>query len=200
MFHLTHKQLLELKYWLTCDMDQERSRTNQLFAAFGLPMPFVDQTPKVTLEIGAGPHWGLLPFILSDLQFAVDPLFPAYEACGILEERGCIRRIDEAFEHWDTEQTFDAVLAMNVLDHGELGFHVLPKIWHMLNPGGRLYAHVNLRPPELLNLLHDHALTEEQLNRHLSYTGLVEEHREIMPQDFGGFPSPTLIGVWRNPE
>lgn len=199
MFHLTHKQLLELKYWFSCDMLKERQQLDRCFPALGLPVPFEGPFLGHVLEIGTGPHWGLLPFLHADFRFAIDPLFPAYEATGILAERGDIRRVDECFEHWDTAETFDLIVTTNALDHGEMGFHLLPKIWRMLKPGGSFHAHVHLRPKELLNLLHDHALTLEQLEKHLSYTDLVQEKFELMPHDFDEFPSPTLIGVWRKP-
>ena len=195
MFHLTQKELLELKFWLTCDMAAERAQIDRYISSF----TFVDPVTSI-LEIGTGPHWGLLPFIEADLKFACDPLFPAYEATGILEERNGIRRVDEPFEHWDTAETFDAIVTTNALDHGEMGFYLLPKIWRMLRPGGRFYLHVHLRPADLLNLIHDHSLTEEQLDKHLRYTDLIQERREVLDQDFDGFPCRTLIGVWRKPE
>lgn len=201
MFRLTQKELLELKFWLTCDMTEERAQIGCYFYQFFTSSlaPGMPDEAKV-LEIGTGPHWGLLPHIPADLHFGVDPLYPAYEAVGILEERNGIRRIDEPFEHWDTDETFDAIVTTNALDHGEMGFYLLPKIWRMLRPGGRFYLHVHLRPAELLNLIHDHALTEEQLDKHLSFTSLIEERRELLDQDLDGFTSPTLIGVWRKPE
>lgn len=199
MFHLTHKQLLELKFWLTCDMQAERDQVARYVHCFTMPGNSISEHAQV-LEIGTGPHWGLLPFIACDLKFAVDPLFPAYEAVGILEERNGIRQVDECFEHWDTDQTFDAILTTNALDHGEMGFYLLPKIWRMLKPGGRFYLHCHLRPERLKNLIHDHCLTEEQLDQHLSYTELVQEGREVLEQDLDGFASRTVIGVWRKPE
>ena len=200
MFHLTHKELLELKFWCTCDMDAERAQIDRYYAAFGLPIPFLEANAGTVLEIGTGPHWGLLPFINADLKFACDPLFPAYEALGLLEERNGIRRVDEPFECWDTAETFDAIVTTNALDHGEMGFYLLPKIWRMLRPGGRFYLHVHLRPVDLLNLIHDHSLTEAQLDKHLRYTDLIEERRELLNADLDGFPCQTLIGVWRKPE
>jgi len=207
MFHLTHKELLELAFWLRCDMQAEGVQLFRYLDVLKIPSPeqsigeFVSASlPRQILEIGTGPHWGLLPFIEADLKFGVDPLYPAYEAVGILEERNGIRRVDEPFEHWDTDQQFDLILTTNALDHGEMGFYLLPKIWRMLKPGGRFYLHVHLRPEELKNLLHDHPLTEEQLDKHLGYTDLIQERRELLDKDLDGFESKTLIGVWRKPE
>lgn len=201
MFHLTHKELLELKFWCTCDMQAERAQLDRYYHdAFRLPLPILDPSAGIVLEIGTGPHWGLLPFIHADLKFACDLLFPAYEALGLLEERNGIRRVDEPFESWDTAETFDAIVTTNALDHGEMGFYLMPKIWRMLKPGGRFYLHVHLRPADLLNLIHDHSLTEAQLNKHLSFTNLIEERRELLDADLDGFPCQTLVGVWRKPE
>lgn len=195
MFRLTQKDLLELKFWLTCDMQAERDQIDRYIGLF----TFIDPVESI-LEIGTGPHWGLLPWLNVDLKFGCDPLYPVYEAAGILEERNGIRQIDEPFEHWDTDQQFDLIVTTNALDHGEMGFYLLTKIWRMLKPGGRFYLHVHLRPQEMLNLIHDHALTLEQLDRHLGYTELLQERLEVLPQDLDGFQSQTLIGVWRKPE
>jgi len=207
MFHLTHKELLELAFWLRCDMQAEGVQLFRYLDVLKIPPPeqsigeFLSASlPRQILEIGTGPHWGLLPFIEADLKFGVDPLYPAYEAVGILEERNGIRRVDEPFEHWDTDQQFDLIVTTNALDHGEMGFFLLPKIWRLLKPGGRFYLHVHLRPEELKNLLHDHPLTEEQLDKHLGYTSLIQERRELLDKDLDGFQSKTLIGVWRKPE
>lgn len=201
MFNLTHKQLLELSYWLTCDRHDEAGKSLRYMDQFGLPELFPhDMVNFSQLEIGTGPGWGMLNYLYASTRYAVDPLFPAYEACGILAERDGIMRVDEPFEAWDTNLTFDAILTANALDHGEMGFHLLPKIWAMLKPGGRFYCHVHLRPPDLINLVHDHGLTEAQLDKHLSYTTLIEERRVILPHDVDGWECPTLVGVWRKPE
>jgi hypothetical protein len=191
---LTHKDLLELKHWLRADMGDERAQLKQYLEALGITVP---RGHAQILEIGTGPHWGLLPYLDAHLKFAVDPLFPVYHAAGILEDRGDIRQVDECFERWDTNETFDAILTTNALDHGEMDFYVVLKVARLLKPGGRFYLHVNLRPPELLNLIHDHSLTEEKLDKHLSYTNLFEERRVILDQDLDGFPCRTLVGVWR---
>lgn len=207
MFNLTHKELLELAFWLRCDMEAEGVQLFRYLDVLKIPPPEKEigellsrSLPRQILEIGTGPHWGLLPFIEADLKFGCDPLYPEYEAVGILEERNGIRRVDEPFESWDTNQTFDLILTTNALDHGEMGFYLIPKIWRMLKPGGRFYLHVHLRPEELKNLLHDHPLTLEQLHKHLDYTNLIAERLEVLPQDLDGFQSQTLIGVWRKPE
>lgn len=204
MFQLTHKQLLELKFWLTDNVEAERAKLHDYLQWFGFGIlsggkrvPEFDQI----LEIGTGPLWGLLPYLRAKRKFGVDPLYPAYYALGdVLEDRNGILQIDEPFEHWDTNETFDAIFTVNALDHGEMGFYLLPKIWRMLRPGGLFYMHAHLRPKDLLNLVHDHALTEEQFDKHLSYTDLIEVKRAVLEKDIDGrFDSPALVGIWRKP-
>lgn len=201
LFQLTHKQLLELKFWI-----EENNQDGYVDECAKLPLycakfgkRFMNSAHNSVLEIGTGPAWGLLPHMLADVKYACDPLFPVYEAAGILRERNGILRVDEPFEAWETNLTFDAIVTVNALDHGEMGFYLLPKIWRMLKPGGRFYCHVHLRPADLLNLVHDHSLTESQLDLHLSYTNLVEEYREILPQDIDGKFCSALVGIWRKP-
>jgi len=160
---------------------------------------------KHVLEIGPGPYWGLLQWMREwpsvERCVAVDPLFPAYGACGLLEERGSILRVDEPFEYWDCDsEQFDSIISTNSLDHGEMGFYLLPKVARLLRPGGHFLLHVHFRPKELLNLLHDHQLTADQLARSVADAGLVEEWCEILPKDIDGQFCEAVIGIWRKPE
>lgn len=195
---LTQKDLLELKYWLRLTAEEaaeERAMSQRYLAALRIPRDMDGQV----LEIGTGPLWGLLPYLTAERRCGIDPLYPAYYAAGILEERRGIFQVDECFERWDTNETFDAIVTTNALDHGEMGFYLLPKIARLLKPGGRLYLHVHLRTAENLNLIHDHALCPEDLDRSLAYTDLIEERREVREQDLGGAELRALLGVWRRP-
>ena len=201
MFQLTHKQLLELKFWI-----EEEAADRYISELCKMPLycsqfgrRFVTSAHNSVLEIGTGPAWGLLPHMNADIKYGCDPLYPVYEAAGLLRGRNGILRVDEPFEAWETNLTFDAIVTVNALDHGEMGFYLLPKIWRMLKPGGRFYCHVHLRPDDMLNLVHDHSLTESQLDLHLRYTNLVQEHREILPNDIDGKFCPALVGIWRKP-
>lgn len=194
-FTLTHKDLLELKYWFTADIKAERAMLRRYLDVFQVIVP----RDGAALEIGTGPHWGLLPYLDAWRKVGVDPLYPAFYAAGILAERDGIIQVDERFEQWDTNETFHVILSTNALDHGEMGFYTLLKLSRLLKPGGRLYLHVHMRRPEMLNLLHDHQLTEADLDKHLHYTDLVEERREIFPRDVDGNFEPTLVGTWRKP-
>lgn len=199
MIHtLTTKQLLELKFWLTDDLEAERVKLRRYIEVFGLR----DGLTGEVLEIGTGPLWGLLPFVRSPRpyrQTGIDPLYPAFEDVGILEDRGGVQRIDQPFELWDTNETFDHILTTNALDHGEMGFYLIPKIWRMLKPGGRFYMHVHLRPPDLLNLVHDHCLTEAQLDKQLGFTNLKKIVRQVYKDDVDGGFCPALVGIWGKP-
>lgn len=195
---ITHKELLELKFWIEENSrdgyEAERAKLPLYRDAFGVP----DGIDSV-LEIGTGPTWGLLPYLGAVRKWGCDLLYPAFEAAGILEERNGVLRVDEPFEMWETNLQFDAIVTTNALDHGEMGFYLLPKIWRMLKPGGRFYCHVHLRPADLLNLVHDHSLTLAQLDQHLSYTDLIEERRTIYSKDVDDGFCQTLVGIWRKP-
>lgn len=197
MFALTHKQLLELKYWAHYDKAAEYALRDRYMDLFGLDR--LDLTQHDVLEIGTGPLWGLMSRIDARYMYAVDPLYDAYHAIGVLEPKPACLAVCEPFEHWETNQQFDVIVTTNALDHGEMGFYLLVKMWRMLKRGGRLYLHVHLRPADMLNLLHDHSLTEEQLDRHLAYTNLVEMRRETFDKDVDGNFCKALVGVWTKP-
>jgi 2-polyprenyl-3-methyl-5-hydroxy-6-metoxy-1,4-benzoquinol methylase len=197
MFHLTHKQLLELKYWAHFDKDAEYKLRDRYMELFGLDT--LDLKRHDVLEIGTGPLWGLLSRIDAARMYAVDPLYEAYRAIGVLENKPACIAVCEPFEHWETNLQFDVIVTTNALDHGDMGFYLMVKMWRMMKRGGRLYIHVHLRPPDMLNLLHDHCLTEAQLDRHLANTDLVEMRREIHDRDVDGNFCRALIGVWTKP-
>jgi 2-polyprenyl-3-methyl-5-hydroxy-6-metoxy-1,4-benzoquinol methylase len=197
MFHLTHKQLLELKYWAHFDKGAEYKLRDRYMELFGLDT--LDLKRHDVLEIGTGPLWGLLSRIDAARMYAVDPLYEAYRAIGVLEDKPACIAVCEPFEHWETNLQFDVIVTTNALDHGDMGFYLMVKMWRMMKRGGRLYIHVHLRPPDMLNLLHDHCLTEAQLDRHLANTDLVEMRREIHNRDVDGNFCRALIGVWTKP-
>ncbi len=194
---MKQKDLLELKFWITCNMAEERAKQPLYLEAFEFPGLGYGSS---VLEIGTGPHWGVLPLLEeAGRKVGVDPLYVEYWKLGILDAWGDIIRIEEPFELWDTTETFDVIVSANSLDHGDMGFHLLPKISRLLNPGGKFYLHVHLRPAALLNLIHDHALTVEQLDRNLSFTNLIPERRTMLECDVNGWECPTLVGIWQKP-
>ena len=199
MFTLSQKDLLELKFWATLsekDRQTEARLLDWYADRFGLARRSFGKKQQV-LEIGAGPWWGLLPRIQAHRHYAVDPLFPAYEAMGLLKDRNGIMRVDERFELWDTGETFDLIVTTNALDHGAMGFHLIPRIAALLRPGGRLLLHVHLRGAHQVNLLHDHRLTLQQFEQYVEMTYLECEWSFDEP-DPTGFQ--CLIGEWVKPE
>lgn len=191
---MNQKDLLELKYWLTGDVAKERAMQPRYLEAFGFSGPV-----ESVLEIGTGPFFGMLPLIESPRKVGVDPLYQAYYDTSILDDQPAIERVGEPFESWHTDERFDGILSANALDHGEMGFDLVPKIAGLLKPGGRLYLHVHLRPAELLNLIHDHCLTVEDLDRNLEGLGLVELKRDFFEHDIDGEFCSSLVGVWQRP-
>jgi hypothetical protein len=226
MFKLSHKELLEIKFWLTCNLSEEQDKLPQYLSIWGNPEKLYvhsqqcgitrwkenpdkrDGIPNICtchlddvsiLEIGTGPQYGFLKSLEARLKYGVDPLYKTFHALGILAERDSIFEVPIPFEFWDTDLQFDAIFTANALDHGEMGFHLIPKIWKLLKPGGRVYLHVHLRPKDLLNILHDHSLTEKQLDKHLSYTNLVQVERKIFENDIDGKFCQALVGIWEKP-
>lgn len=211
-FHLTHKQLLEFRFW--CEEKArdgyaaEHRKLGLYLKAFGIGYPngsvaireLLEAKNSSILEIGTGPHWGTLPYLPARRRVAIDPLIDTFHAAGILTERGDIQYYSDAFEAWETNEQFDVIITTNAIDHGEMGFFCLLKMWRMLKPGGMIYLHVHLRPADLLNLLHDHSLTMEQFDKHLSYTDLEERERHILPNDVDGQFCETLVWIGRKPK
>lgn len=200
MFVLTHKQLLELKFWCQIsesELQHEYDMREKYVEVFDLKHKLL--AGKRVLEIGTGPLWGLLPVLNCAFKKGIDPLYEIYDAAGVLSPRGEIKYVSQAFENWETNEEYDVIITTNALDHGEMGFYLIVKMWRMLTSGGLLYIHTHLRPAEMLNLIHDHSLTEEELDKQLSYTNLIQKSRQIFEKDIDGNFCPALVGVWRKP-
>jgi len=190
---LTAKDQHELSFWRregAREMPEHRRTLLAYMEWFGV------RAADSVLEVGIGPGGGIIPHLPARRKVALDPLISEYvKDCGLILLPG-IEYATSRFEDWQTEETFDAIVSTNTIDHGELGFHIMPRFRSLLKPGGRLYLHVHLRPEELLNTGHDHSLTVEQLDEALIGSGLNELRREVLPADLDGWPCPTLMGVW----
>jgi cyclopropane fatty-acyl-phospholipid synthase-like methyltransferase len=195
-FTVTQKDLLELKYWLTCDIEEEEKKAQRYLSLFS-NVKITLETNQI-LEIGTGPLWGMLPnYPMVQRRVAVDPLIELYYATGVLAERRDIQYYSEDFITWDSNDKFDAIFCINALDHGGMGFHLLPKIANLLRPGGLFFLHVHLRAPDELNLIHDHCLTEDQLKKNLKYTNFQQVAYRRIERDDEPPNCPAIAGVWR---
>jgi SAM-dependent methyltransferase len=201
---LTRKDEMELHYWkVTENREYHRAKMALYLWAFGF-----FRYPKRVLEIGCGPFGGFLPLLdRAALRVGVDPLVGEYRRAGLLTDAEGITYVADHFETWSSSGRpgsagvlFDAIFAADALDHGEMGFETIPRLAEILAPGGRLYVHVNLRPADRLNAIHDHSLTVAQLDAALdrAYAGprLTELRREIFPEDIDGTFCESLVGVW----
>lgn len=186
---LTRKDRYELAYWRGTDLDMHRRKMPMYLAAWGY------EDVDSVLEIGTGPLGGFLPIIQAKRKAGIDPLYEGYESAGLLE-RCDAEYICARFEEFETDERFDAVLSADGLDHGEMGFAVIPKIRRLLKPGGAFYMHVHIRPKHLLNFAHA-PMREADLGGHLG--DLIEVRREILPNDIDGRYCAALVGVWKSP-
>lgn len=193
---MRRKDEMEIQYWKQADLECHRAKMSIYLWAFGFY-----GMPESILEIACGPLGGILPLLIrAKRRVGIDPLCDEYRACGLMSDAPGVEYISAHYEEWATDEKFDAVFACDALDHGEMGFFLVPKLASMLNPGGRLYVHVNLRPTSKLNAIHDHKLTIEQLDAALKKTALVELRRDIYPEDVdNSYDCPTLVGVWELP-
>jgi cyclopropane fatty-acyl-phospholipid synthase-like methyltransferase len=194
------KDANELNYWKQADLEYHRAKMSVYLWAFGHY-----NNPQSILEIGPGPLGGVLPLIgrphrlngASDKRrVGVDPLASEYRNAGLLVNDSSIEMVTAYFEHWKNSDRFDAIFAIDSLDHGSMGFHLLPKIADLLNPFGRLFLHVHLRPTARLDENHDHSLTIEQFESNLAKSRMTELFRRIYPIDVDGqFGCPALVSV-----
>ena len=185
----------EINYWLKATpeiLQEELDRLRLMETLFPLP-----ESAASVLEIGVGPQGGLLPFIDSPRKVGIDPLFSKYAELGFVQPAGA-ELVEEYFERWNSDERFEVILCTNALDHGEMGFGTMGLIVRHLLPGGRLYLHVHLRPPHLLNAGHDHCLSVDQLDYELMKLPLVELKREFFDHDVDGkFNCRALVGIWQ---
>jgi SAM-dependent methyltransferase len=202
---LSRKDQLEAAYWAALDhaaQTRHKAKIPLYLWAFG---HFT--TPQSVLEIGPGPYDGVLRYLTTaKRRVGIDPNYNLYwqslDADLANHSGDHIEYIAQHFEDWapGPDDRFDAIFCMDCLDHGELGFQVLPKIHSLLNPGGKFYLHVNLRPEPLLNEIHDHPLTFEDFTHWVSRCPLFVDEAIVHPRDIdGNFDCPTLVAVMTSP-
>lgn len=126
-----------------------------------------DLVGQRVLDIGCGPHGGLIGFVGCE-RYGADPLILDYLSLGYpLADHG-IR-----YAHCRSEQlpfptaSFDTVVTVNALDHVDDPVEALREIARVLVPGGRLRGQMNFheggRPAEPQAL--SHSLLHELLER-----------------------------------
>lgn len=196
----TIKDRLELNYWLTADMKEHRAKLLQYVGAWSLGAGWPKEFGTV-LEIGTGPTGGILPLINAKRKIGVDPMHQIYCDLELLTPDKSVEYNAEYFEAMSFNgQRFDAIFCADALDHGDLSFSIIPRIADLLSAGGRFYLHVHLRPPDLINLIHDHGLTIEQLDKVLTNDCLTleEQFRKVYPTDVDEKFCEAVVGVWES--
>lgn len=189
---LTKKDALEYNYWATTKYaEYHRAKLGLYLWAFG----HYDQ-PQSVLEIGCGPYGGVLPMIArAPRRVGVDPLANEYRKLGQLPDG--IDFVAAHFEEWPCAETFDAIFAIDALDHGEMGLQLLPKIAELLTPRGRFYLHLHFRPAHRLNEIHNHSMSEADLRHNLEVARLKPLSGTWYSDDVDGtFECRTLVGVY----
>ena len=191
---MTAKDAYELEYWKSTDPIKHLRKYEMYLERW----KFWHSHRKV-IEIGTGPYSGFLPFVTAEHKVGVDPLYDAYKQAGIFLRYPGIQYRCSGLEDVKPStglQGFDALLCADCLDHGDLDFRMIPKLSALLIWGGKIYLHVHLRPKNKLNMAHDHAMLESDLDEALAKTTLKEVRREILPTDIDGKFCPALMAVW----
>ena len=142
----------------------------------------IDEEFESIIELGAGPFSGFLPLFNAKRKVSVDPLNDRYKQDGF-KMFDDIEYITDYFEDINFTEKFDAFFSKNSLDHGEMSFKTLEKIYSILNDGGKFYLLVNLRTEEQLNVGHDHSLTHEDFISEASRCGFKILKDEVWDTD-----------------
>lgn len=146
----------ELDYWVH---RSSREESDKWQVAFKELLEIPDKTGK-TLEVGCGPYGGMLEHVDAKSKVALEPMYAEYVESGLWTSED-IDVISECVEEYKGKKaSFDTIIAINSLDHGDSDVSVIPKLMSLLKKGGTLYLHVHLRTPEQLNAVHDHQITE----------------------------------------
>lgn len=186
------KTEFELDYWRQAKRAEHDARQRKILDLWDFA-----GAPSV-LEIGTGPWGGCLPFVQAATKVGLDPLYAQYERDGLLVRSlgwDTIAMPIESMGTWPF--SFDAIISMNALDHGESDFGSIARIAELLAPGGCFCLHVHLRRPDQLNVGHDHALRLEDLTAATDAAGLRPERVDVYETDpVEGCAYTTVIGVW----
>lgn len=187
----------ELDYWKQVNRAEHDRRQQAILELWEF------RAADRVLEIGTGPWGGCLPFVKAKAKIAVDPLAVTYASmfgplatdlkwiCLPVEQL----RYSVIFDNDLVE--FDAILSMNAIDHGNSDFGTIDIVSILLRRGGRFYLHVHLRTASQLNIGHDHALCQEELEAAIKRNRLQPIKVTYYPTDpVEGCAYRTVVGVW----
>jgi len=208
-----HKDDLEMTYWRkTCASPDALGRASERYNGV-IKIWGIDGNVGSVLEIGPGALGGVLGFLQADRKVGIDPLFERFRDEDLLSLpsdveawTGCIEggelRVAEEYERATSlaMETFDTVVTINALDHGDGDFRSLSPIASLLKPGGIFYLHVHLRTLGQLNPGHDHQLRLTDYEEWSTRAGFKELWRKMFDYDDlvaleGGPPSPMITLV-----
>lgn len=196
------KDRLELVYWVTANMAEHRAKLLQYIGAWAIGAGWPTEFGNV-LEIGTGPTGGFLPLIKAERKVGYDPMHKIYCDLEMLIPVIGIEYRSDYFDNLIRDTLgkpdvaeFDTIFCADALDHGDMSFSLLPHICALLKPRGRFYLHVHLRPPDHINLIHDHGLTIGQLEAGLFNVPVKEIYRKLYEKDIDEKFCEAVIGVW----
>jgi 2-polyprenyl-3-methyl-5-hydroxy-6-metoxy-1,4-benzoquinol methylase/organic radical activating enzyme len=121
------------------------------------------------LDIGCGPHGGLIGFTGCE-RHGVDPLIDAYREIGYpLDEHGVTYHTAGSEAMPFDDDFFDVVICVNALDHVDDLDDTVREISRVLKPGGRFLGQLNFHSGAVCEPI---CLSEETVRRHFGAHGL----------------------------
>jgi ubiquinone/menaquinone biosynthesis C-methylase UbiE len=169
------KAQAELDFWVGmvaeltrgCTTEAERSEallrvcSEIAFPRYKFDLHLADDSfeGKRVLDVGCGPHCGLIGFTGAE-KFGVDHLVEEYREIGYPLERHGVEYRNAKSEALPFEDDFfDAVLCVNALDHVDDLDRTVVEIARVLKPGGAFLGQLNFHdaptPTEPISLSHE---------------------------------------------
>lgn len=190
----SNAQSHEAHFWGTCTQTFIEEQ-KQFFYATRMKLPFIDYPlssidfqGKSVIDIGAGPTSLLLKSHNYSKAVAVDPLmdtFPSWVRDRYLSVG--IKPVCSGGEDFQTDERFDIVLCMNVLQHVVDPVKMVSNM-RKIGKEVRSYEWINIPSDSL----HPHVLEEHKLNEWFGGKGIVEAVHEPYMFDgscwYGVFP------------
>lgn len=156
-----NKKQAELLYWAnlfkknTCGCQSISQREKKLLEiCHKITFPrykkdlYIDENSfkgKRVLDVGCGPHGGLIGFKESD-KYGVDHLIKEYEKIGYPLEKHKIKYCQAKSEKLPfPDSFFDVVVCVNALDHVDSLQHSIKEISRVIKKGGYFIGQINFR-------------------------------------------------------
>lgn len=183
--NIENKNIEELKFWkelyikntLNCKSIEDKTKKlldisiNQTFKRYMYDLYLNTDSfkGKTILDIGCGPHGGLIGFN-GAIRYGIDHLIDSYIEIGYPLSKHGITYYNEKSEKLPfVDNSLDVVIAVNSLDHVDDVKKTIQEIMRVLKPNGEFLGQINMKKEP--SITEPNCLTNSEVIHHFEFFG-----------------------------